>query len=168
MCRSTEALTTGGNFFFNILATLPNSSPLQWDQFEVSTLRTVNTTISFMKNVNPISHQVQNMQCHSLSHLEGKNSSWGLMVIKLWILQVCSTGVASLKTVVYLCMMINWLKKLWNKSKMHSVMIADWLWMNFLWCFCKFPDLCYTKPSQKPSDIGNCLRGGPKTADRSI
>ena len=29
--------------------------------------------------------------------------------------------------------------------------IADWLWMNFLRCFCKSPDLFYTEPS----DIGN-------------
>ena len=38
--------------------------------------------------------------------------------------------------------------------------IADWLWMNFLQCFRKSPDLCCTKPSQKLSDIGNCPRGG--------
>ena len=45
---------------------------------------------------------------------------------------------------------------MWKKSKMHSATIPDWLWMNFLWCFCKSPDLCY----KKPSDIKNCFRGG--------
>ena len=48
---------------------------------------------------------------------------------------------------------------MWKKYKMHSVTIADWLWMNFLRCFGKCPDLCCTKPSQEPSDIGNCLQG---------
>ena len=84
------------------------------------------------------------------------------MVIKLWIIQVCSSGVTSLKTVKHLCMMIRGVEdlQLWKKLKMRSLMIAEWLWMNFLQCFCKSPDLCYTKPSKKPSDIGNHLWGG--------
>ena len=50
----------------------------------------------------------------------------------LWIVRVCSSGVASLKTVVCLCMMIRDLK---NSGKNRKC--APWLWMNFLRCFWK-------------------------------
>ena len=57
--KSTEALKAGG-FFKNILATLPCSliPPLCNETSSRSVLRTVNTTIGFEKNVNPVSCQV--------------------------------------------------------------------------------------------------------------
>ena len=39
--------------------------------------------------------------------------------------------------------------------------------MNFQRCFRKSPDLYYTKPSQKPSDIRNCPRGGSQNSRRT-
>ena len=62
-------------FFFNLLASLPHSLiPPQWDQFKISTLRTVDKTIGFVKNVNPIFHPVQNSRHHPLSRYSGWSS----------------------------------------------------------------------------------------------
>jgi len=89
------------------------------------------------------------------------------MLIKLWIVRVWSSGVTSLKTVIHQSMMMRgaedlelWQTKLRKKLKMPSVTITDWLWKNYLQCFHKSPHLCYMKPTQQPSDIGNCPRDG--------
>ena len=48
------------------------ASPLQWDWFEVSTLRTLDATISFVKNVNPSSRSVRNRRVIHYLIWEGK------------------------------------------------------------------------------------------------
>ena len=49
-----------------------------------------------------------------------------------------------------------WLTKLWKKSKMSSITIADWLWMNFLQIFATW----------NPRILETVCHMGPKTADR--
>ncbi|KAG8272762.1 hypothetical protein J6590_035070, partial [Homalodisca vitripennis] len=67
----TEALTAR-RVFFNMLATLLCNLIPPLRNETISTLKTVDVTVCFVKNVNLISSQVLNMRCHPLSLWKGK------------------------------------------------------------------------------------------------
>ena len=68
-------------------------------------LRTVDSTIGFVKNVNSISRQVRNTRCHLLYRLEGKTMVEVYNEVQTAYsdkVRVRSSGVVSLKT-TYVC-----------------------------------------------------------------
>ena len=83
------------------------------------------------------------------------------------------TSAVRLKTVARLCMMIRgakdlqlWRTNLWEKSKIRSATITDWLWTSFLRCFCKFPDLYTSRNHNRNPRIPQTLcKVGAKTTD---
>ena len=139
------------------------TAPLQHETVRVQYLRTVDTTIGFVKNVNTISRQVRNTPRHPLSRWKAKTlvdvyneakTAYSDKTINCTIVRVCSSRVASLKTAIRLCMVIRGAEDPQNrgiKPKMRTLTIA----------------ISATRNHHRNRRISETVRVvGPKTADR--